>query len=186
MSGLYVYVPYKDVNCLAVISAKHNMTRPQERLQDIDETWRHLFHLVKKEDWASTFRQVALHPALQVFLSKNKENFNPEGHKKSTTMQITNLPCTPSPAQVRGNATWEQTDGQMGCSWLNHRDDSPAWSWPASFLSLKGREKTKPGDGPGFLSEETLPPPLKQYPGPDVVHKGFCRGHTPDLVKKCK
>lgn len=50
MSGLYVLLPYKDVNGLAVISAKDDVRRPQERLQDIDETWRHRFHLVKEED----------------------------------------------------------------------------------------------------------------------------------------
>lgn len=166
------------------------MRRPQERLQDIDETWRHLFHLIKKEDRASTFRQVALHPALQVFLSKNKEKFIPGSRTKAeirhTIMQITNLPCTLLPGQVKGNATWERTDGHMGCSLLNHIDDFPAWSWPAFFLSQKGREKTKLGDGLGFYSGGTLPPPLKQYPGPDVVHKGFCRGPTPDLVRKYK
>lgn len=166
------------------------MRRPQERLQDIDETCRHSFHLVKKEDRASTFRQVALHPALQVFLSENKEKFNPRSHTKadvrSTTTQITILPGTLSPGPVKGNARWEQTDGHICCPLLKHIDDFPAWSWPASFLSQKGREKTKRGDGLAFYSEETLPPPLKQYPGPDAVHRGFCRGPTPDLARKHK
>lgn len=132
-------------------------------------------------------------PCTQRFKSsfqKNKGNFNPGSHTKaevrSTIMQSTNLPCTLLPGQVKGNATWEQTDGHMGCSLLSRIDDFPAWSWPSSFLSQKGREKTKPGDGLGFYSEGTLPPPLKQYPGPDVVHKGFCRGPTPDLVRKYK
>lgn len=73
-------VPDKDVDGLAVISAKHNVRRPQEGLQDIDETWWHLLHLIKKEDRASTFRQVALHPVLQVRLSTNKQKFS---HKKA-------------------------------------------------------------------------------------------------------
>lgn len=65
---MHVCVPDEDVDGLAVVSAKHDMGGTQEGLQDVDETWRHLLHLVKKEDGASALRQVPLHPALQLLL----------------------------------------------------------------------------------------------------------------------
>lgn len=60
------YVPDEDVDGLTVVGAKHHMWGTQEGLQNVDEAWRHLLHLVKNEDGASTLRQVPLHPTLQL------------------------------------------------------------------------------------------------------------------------
>lgn len=59
-----VCLPDEDIDGLAVVGAKHNMRGTQEGLQYINKTWRHLLHLIKKEDRASTLCQVPLHPAL--------------------------------------------------------------------------------------------------------------------------
>lgn len=62
------FVPNKDVEGLAVIGPKHNVGGAQKGLQDVDETRRHFLHLIKQENRASAFRQVALHPTLQLLL----------------------------------------------------------------------------------------------------------------------
>lgn len=72
-----VCVPNEDVDGLAVIGAKHNVGGTQEGLQDVYNTWRHLLHLIKKEDRASALRQVPLHPALQFLLQTKGRKFSP-------------------------------------------------------------------------------------------------------------
>lgn len=56
------HVPDKYVDGFAVIGAEYNMEWTQKGLQDVDEANGHLLHLIKNEDRAATFRQVALHP----------------------------------------------------------------------------------------------------------------------------
>ena len=68
---MFVYVPNEDVDGLAVVGAKHNVRGTQKGLQNVNETWRHLLQLVKNEDRASAFRQVPLHPTLQLLLQTN-------------------------------------------------------------------------------------------------------------------
>ena len=75
-------VPDENVDSLAVVSANHNVGRTQEGLQDVDETRRHLLHLLEKEDGASALRQVALHPALQLLLQTKGGKFSPEMSSK--------------------------------------------------------------------------------------------------------
>lgn len=82
-----VCVPNEYVDGLAVIGAKHNVGGTQEGHQDVDETWRHLLHLIKKEDGASAFRQVALHPALQLLLRTNEGKFSPDSSSKAVNNQ---------------------------------------------------------------------------------------------------
>lgn len=71
-----VCVPDEDVDSLAVVSAKHNVGRTQEGLQYVDQTRRHLLHLLEKEDGASALRQVPLHPALQLLLQTKGGEFS--------------------------------------------------------------------------------------------------------------
>lgn len=45
-----------------------------------------------------------------------------------TVTVVSNSPCTHSIFEDWGSAVWGRTGGYMGCSWLNHTDDFPAWS----------------------------------------------------------
>lgn len=65
-------VPDEHIDSFAVVCAKHNVGRTQERLQDVHQSRRHLLHLIKNEDGVSTFCKVPLYPALQLPL-KTKE-----------------------------------------------------------------------------------------------------------------
>lgn len=82
-----MFVPNEDVDGLAVIGAKHNVGGTQEGLQDVDETWRHLLHVIKKEDRSTTFCQAALHPALQLLLRNNEGKFSPDSSFMVATNQ---------------------------------------------------------------------------------------------------